>query len=277
MANLIRFDGASHWYEKDGKPRHDADLRIARKQGLYASPTSIDKAQFVNDFLNQWKMNELALAACENQRMPHESDDDYANRIYEISLTKSRIASQFGKGIHDACEKYPQMPLLPEYMPWFLEFEKWWQANSVIPHAREAVLVDHDIGVAGQVDLICDYKGRRAIVDYKSQNVKVDKKNGNKKPAYYDGFPRQLSFYASVDAKQTGLWPVLPLCVSVIIDSNPSGLVYEKVWEPEEIVSAYEDFTLAVWSWQKRKKYFPAGQWTITQNIPMPFAQEFKL
>lgn len=221
-------------------------------------------------------MNELALAACENPRQPHESDDDYANRIYEASLYKARTAATFGKALHAAVEIYPQIPLDQELLPWFFKLESWWTANNIEPIQREARLVDHDIGVAGTTDLICLYNGRRAIVDYKTQNVKTDSKTGKKKPAFYDSWPRQLSFYGVADAKVNGAFPEIPEHISLVIDSNEGGEIYEKVWDKAEILSAYEDFVLATWCWQKKKKYWPAGAWTITQNIPMPMPQSWK-
>ncbi len=220
-------------------------------------------------------MNQLVLAAAENFRQPHESVEDYGNRVYQISQTKARDAALFGKELHAAVEVYPQMPMNQEMMPWFLKFENWWKANDVIPIARESVLLDHDLGVAGTADLIAHHRGLRAIVDFKTQDVKVDDK-GNKKPAYYDSWPRQLAFYAVADSKNSQTFPLLPRCISLILDSNPNGELYEKVWEKNEILSAYEDFTIAAYQWfkggLKRKPYWPAanGPWGLDVGVPQP-------
>jgi hypothetical protein len=271
LAIIVNFESGSHWYTKGGEPRHDADLRVARKALLYPSITTVDKAIFKNEFLERYKLEQYGLAAAANQRMPHESESDYASRLFDISLTHARNAAEFGKELHDAAQYYPQLPINQFLLPWVARFEKWWNSNQVDPIAREIVLVDHDLGLAGRTDMICQLKGRRTIVDYKTQGVKKDDK-GRKKPAYYDSWVRQLAFYAGADAKATGLWPDLPDCVSLVLDSDEGGDVYDRAWTKEEILSAYEDMAIGVFQWQKKKKYFPAanGRWSVLCGVPMP-------
>jgi hypothetical protein len=271
--SLIKFETGAHWYDREGTPQHDADLRVARKQKLYPSPTSIDKDEFKNDFLDRWKMNQLVIAACDNPKNEGESDKDYAQRIYEISLTKSKTASEFGKRVHKAIEAYPNLPSA-ELLKHFTNFQRWYEANIRTIHASERVVVDNDIAVAGTADFVGEGLGfidGRVVVDYKTQDVKVDDK-GRKKPAFYDSWARQLSFYAVCDAKETGLFPALPHCVSLIIDSNPEAEVYHKLWTPEEIKSAYEDFVIAAYRWFKRKSYWPHpnGPFSVSLSVQMP-------
>ena len=225
-------------------------------------------------------MNQLVIAASENYRQPHESAEDYANRIYQLSLTKASNAAEFGKRIHSAVEVYPQLTIDQEIMPWFLEFEKWWISREIEFIKREKILLDHDLGIAGTTDLIARSKGKKKIFDYKTQDVKVDDK-GNKKPAFYDSWVRQLSFYSVAEAKESGSFPYIDACVSVIIDSNPGGLIYEREWTKEEVLSAYQDFCLAAYSWfkgnLKRKPFWPArnGPWSVEIGVKMPAAEYF--
>jgi len=270
MASIIKFDNSNHWYTKDGEPKHDADLRVARKLGLYRSVTSIDKDVFPNHFLQQWKMNELAGACANNPRMPHESIEDYANRAYQLSLEKASTAAEFGKGLHDCMDGYPQMPLLPDYLPWYLEFVKWYDGNIIQTIASETVVLDHDIGVAGRLDRIVVHKTLgRCIIDYKTQNVKTDDKD-RKKPAFYDAWGRQLGFYAVCDAKERHQFPSIPQCLSLVLDSNTPSPPYEKVWEPAEIIELYKHFVAGAWLYHSQKKFWPTGsKWEIS-DIPMP-------
>lgn len=269
MAGLIKFQDGAHWYTKEGKPSHDSTLREARKFGLYKSVTSIDKEVFPNHFLEKWKMNELAEACANNPRMPHESIEDYANRAYQISLEKAIVAADFGKGLHDCMDGYPQMPLLPDYLPWYLEFVKWYDENITDTIASEKVVLDHDIGVAGRLDRVVIHKTlARTIIDYKTQRVKVDDKQ-RKKPAFYDSWGRQLAFYAVCDAKEQGLFPSIPACLSVVLDSQVAGPPYIKVWEPAEIKALYSHFVAGSWIYHSQKGYWPRGQWTIA-NTPIP-------
>jgi hypothetical protein len=272
-SSLIKFESGAHWYDKDGNAQHDADLRVARKQKLYPSPTSIDKDEFKNDFLDRWKMNQLVIAACDNPRMDEESPSDYAQRIYELSLNKARTAAEFGKRVHKAIEQYPVLPS-QDLIKHFKNFQVWYEANIRLIHKAERVVVDHDLGVAGTVDFVGDGLGLldgRVVVDYKTQDVKTDEK-GRKKPNFYDSWARQLAFYATADAKENNLFPKLPHCVSLIIDSNPEAEIYAKLWSPDEIRSAYEDFVIASYRWFKRKSYWPQpnGPFCITPSLEMP-------
>jgi hypothetical protein len=276
---MIKFASNSHWYScRGGTPeaQHDADLRVARKQLLYASPTTIDKDVFKNDFLDRWKMNELVNAAAASFKQPHESDEGYANRIYDLSLTKTRDAANFGKEIHAALEKYPALPIDPRLHPWLHKFGEWYGAHVGDTKAREIILFDHDIGVAGCCDCIASGKGpfenQVIIPDWKSQNVKRDKK-GVKKAAFYESWPRQLAFYAVTYAKDAGLFPdQLPTCISLVIDSNEPEAPFMKVWTKEEILRAYRQFVVGAWLWFEKRDYWPQpkGRFDPTFSIPFP-------
>jgi hypothetical protein len=275
MSNLIRFSESTHWYTPDGKPDHDADLRGARKKGLYASPTSIDKAQFVNDFLENWKKEQVVVACLDNPRQPHETPEDYANRVYELSLEKSRSAAEFGNKVHAGIETYPYPAKEPEVQPWIDQFGLWYNENIKESLGSEVVLIDHDIGVAGKCDKPCVHKiYGRAIVDYKTQGIKPDEK-GRKAPVYYPSWLRQLAFYCGADAKRCGMWPVFPAAISLVIDSTEAAPPYMKVWEPEAVKNAYKVFVVAAWRFYngdaKRKEYWPVPKWDLVPTVPMPF------
>lgn len=272
---MIKFENNAHWYDKNGAAQHDSTLLDARKQLLYPSVTTIDKDIFKNDFLDKWKMNELAKAAASTFRQLHESEEDYANRIYEISLTKGREASDFGKEVHDAIEGYPQLPLNTELHPWIDRFGRWYDANVEEVLHRERVVLDHDLGVAGRCDFIGRAKGRVIIPDWKTQGVKKDDK-GRKKPVFYPSWPRQLAFYAVAYAKETSMFPEIPRCISVVIDSNEPDDPFVKEWTDGEIKSAYEDFVVGAWMWFKgrgtRKPFWPQpkGPFSINPGVPLP-------
>ncbi len=270
--SLIKFSESAHWYDRFGTPHHDADLRVARKAGLYGSVTSIDKDAFPNHFLERWKMNQLVKACIETPRMPHENEEQYAQRVYDISNNKARNAAEFGKEIHKAVENYPNPPPL-HLEKWFNNFADFYRANIAETIASEKVLLDHDICVAGTCDFIGNGMGwinGRVICDWKTQDVKTDKK-GKKTPAFYDSWARQLSVYAVADAKETGNFPFISHCVSVIIDSNPEAGIYYKHWPHEEIVAAYEEFVAGAWLWSRGRGkggYWANGaEWNI-QDVP---------
>ncbi len=268
--SLIKFSDNAHWYRPDGQEAHDATLREARKQNLYRSVTTIDKDVFPNHFLDKWKMDELAEACANNARMPHENVEEYANRCYEISLTKARDAANFGKALHTCMDKYPAVPADPELLPWFLEFDKWYKENVIETVASEKVMLDHQLGVAGRCDKIIIHKTLgRCLLDYKTQGVKKDEK-GRKKPAFYDAWCRQLSFYDVCDAKDNGLFPAISGCISLVIDSGEPGPLFVKEWAQDEIKGHYRRFVAGSWIYYSQKNYWPVGRWDLNPSFPMP-------
>jgi hypothetical protein len=271
----INFGDGAHWYAcRDGEPRaeHDATLREARKQMLYASPTSIDKQEFVNEFLQKWKTEQVALAAAENPKQAHEDDEAYMNRIYQLSLEKSTTAADFGKEVHAAIEHYPMLPGDPKLVPFLDLFGAWYDANVFTVEASEEILVDHDIGVAGRSDkIVRGHDGNLYLDDYKTQGVKVDDK-GRDRPVFYDSWCRQLSFYSVAYAKKVGIFPNIPICRSIIINSKQAQPPWVKVWTKEEIAYAYKNFVLATWRFYTRKNYFPMpnGIFQLEFGVPLP-------
>ena len=278
LRSIVKFENSCHWYQcRSGspEPQHDADLRVARKAQLYPSITTVLKDEFKNDFLDRWKTNELLLAAAASPRQPHDTDESYTQRIYDLSLDKAKTAADFGKEIHDAIENYPSISSNESIAPWISHFAKWYDSNVDHPLHREEILYDHALGLAGRCDFIGRGKGplegKVILPDWKTQNVKKDEK-GRKKPAFYDSWPRQLAFYASAYAKKAGTFPDLPICISVVIDSNEPCEPFVKVWEKEEILSGYEDVLIAAYRWFKKRKYWPQpeGPFKVGFNLPLP-------
>lgn len=277
---MIKFNDGCHFYAQDGSPRYDADLRIARKDSLYVSPTTVDKAVFPNLFLERWKNNQLALAAAENPIQDEEPSEEYCNRIYNISMEKATNAAAFGKTIHAAIEKYPEWPNDPGLYPWAVAWDIWHKENIGCVFHHEKVVVDHDLGVAGMMDCVgLNKAGARTVWDWKTQDVKVDDK-GRKTPAFYPSWTRQLSFYSAAEAKEGGLFPDIAECVSVVIDSNTPNEgelpgIYTKHWTREEIKTAYLQFVLGVWQYcvsRGKGGYWPGrlGRWNPeTPGIPL--------
>lgn len=261
----LRYEDGQHWYAKDGTTDHDAGLREARKKLLYPSVTSIDKEVFPNPFLSRWKTQQLVNAAAENPKQPNENSEQYAQRIYEISMEKATVAAQFGKEIHKTCEKWPENPPA-KLLPWFDKFDNFMRSSGVVPINREMVVLNHALGIAGTFDMEAEGSGflaGRWIIDLKTQDVKISDK-GKKTPAYYESWPRQLGFYWFTRSNQPD-FPLgaleSPRCLSLVIDSNEGGEVYSKVWDPQEITDAYQDFIAGAWLFFRKRDYWPAGRW----------------
>ncbi len=257
---IIKFDSAAHYYTAQGEARYDATLREARKEKLYVSPTTIEKQWFANNFLDQWKQDQLLIACVENPRMPHETIDDYAKRVYEISTNKARTAATFGKEIHQVIEEYPTSPSRVQHAAYYDAYAKWHERNVSAVLLSEGTVVDNSIGVAGRFDkLIAHREYGTCLLDYKTQNVKKDDK-GNKKPAFYDSWCRQLAFYSNTRMEMDKSGPIT--CINLVIDSNEACEPFEKVWSKDEIRSGLEDFMFAAYGFFKRKNFWPVGYWS---------------
>ena len=93
---------------------------------------------------------------------------------------------------------------------------------------------------------------------------------------FYSSWSRQLAAYAVAYAKEIGMFPELPICMSVVIDSEVASPPYVKVWTDEEIRYAYKCFVMAAWLWfsglGNRKPYWPQpkGPFDINLSIPTP-------
>lgn len=263
-------EGGSHFYTREGEPRHDAGLRDARKLGLFPSVTTIDKAVFPNRGIERYKIEQAIKAATSNPRQIHEDEDTYAQRLYDLSLDHSRAAAEFGSEVHATIEDWPQMPIDQRLLPWFNEFSAWYVESGLTKEGQEIVLTDNDIGVAGRVDWVGIHATRyRCVLDWKTQNIKPDDK-GRKKPQYYPSWARQLAFYAVADAKKSGMYPQLPACASVVIDSSEPSKPHIKWWKNEDILFYYKQFVAGVWMYCYEHDYWPVGRWEINLDISLP-------
>lgn len=262
----IKFSSAAHWYTKEGTSAHDADLRKARKVGLYRSVTSIDKDIFKNEFIEKYNLDQLAEAAFNNPRQPHEDVDDYSTRIYEASLEHMEGAANFGTEFHAAVEGKAVTERIKPFLDKYLE---WKEINVIEVLAKEKILLDHDIGVAGTMDTRMVHRVHGLVTaDFKTQGIKTDKKTGKKnKPNFYDSFIRQLSFYDAVEAKAGGSFPVIGPCLSIVIDSTEATTPHERLWTKEECLAGYEDFVIAAYAYYKKKNYWPVGRWKLEDKL----------
>ena len=263
--NFVKQDTSAHWYQlmPDGSllSRHEAGLKEARVDHLYASPTSIEKDIRANPALLRWIKNEIAKAFVNNPRLDHESDQLYAERIMLLADGVRDNAAIRGTAIHDAIEHDGcSDPFINQF---YLAYKPWHDENVLETLGSEVKMHDSRIGVAGTVDRIVQHKVHGlTILDYKTQLIKE-----GKKASFYDNFPRQLSFYAECYKLKHGFRPRI---MSVVIDSqNPSRPV-EKLYTQEEQDAAYMEFLCHVWLFCNSKPmggFWPVGKWKPSFNL----------
>lgn len=249
-----------HWYFRapDGTvtSRYDADLRIARKEGLYPSVTTVEKNIRANGQLGAWITRETIKACVEYPKMEWEDIKDYTARIEKASGKIAETAADFGTRLHDALEFYPQMPLDAQIQPYFDRYAAWHEANVLETISSETMLANPLIGVAGKMDKLLVHKEHgRCLVDFKSQSVKA-------KPNFYSSWARQLAFYAKTYSMQFNC--EVPRIMSIIIDSNEPKAPVAHLWSQEDQDQGWNEFVLQAWLWAAEKDYWPVGKWDVS-------------
>lgn len=253
--NFVKEETSAHWYQlmPDGSvvSKHDADLRRARKERLFPSPTSIEKDIRANPILARWIKNQVAKAFVNNPRMPDEDDQTYGERCLKLADSVRDNAADLGTRIHAAIENDGTED--PAIAPFYQAYLPWHYDNIETTVGSEVKMADPIIGVAGTVDRVVQHKVHGlCILDYKTKKVR------DGKAEFYDSFPRQLSFYAGCYHRKHG---VLPRIMSVVIDSQNPTRPYDKLYTPEEQAEAYNEFLCHVYLWCSMKNYWPATKW----------------
>jgi hypothetical protein len=233
---------SQHWYTIDGKPRHGATLREARKEGLLVSVTSVLQV-WPKGALDRWKQEQVILSCLTTPRLPHESDDAYIARVIECAEAESMAAADVGTRRHDLIERWNKGGELkdetPEEMRFIEPYIDWFNENVDHVIQVERVVVNEVLGYAGKLDLLCELKdGRRAVVDVKNRRT----------PRIYGTDAQQMEAYSM---------PVMAnATVSVILGTaEPVALVRD--WTPAERHVAWANFQLCLSMWKASKNYYP--------------------
>lgn len=269
MALLVKTAQAedSHYYDKDGNPCHGT-LREARKRGAYPSPTSVLGSVLARQGLDFYKQSQAIASAITLPRLPGEDDQAFSLRAIEDSRKEVEAAAERGQYCHTLAEHAVRKEVPADLRPEFaLHFESLKAFARFVRrvHKMEEVVVNHDEGYAGRVDLICDFGDKSEqtleVVDFKTRKFKKIGKFLNSMPGHaahddphkvesYDTDLLQLSAYAYAVFDE-------PVAARSVYIEPKTGAIEYKLWEPEQVEEAFEVFkqVLAIWRWQK--KYDP--------------------
>ena len=249
--NYIKPESSAHWYTGDGEPRHDANLRNARKDLLYPSVTTVLTAKSAPG-LEAWKRNETLLASLKLPKEIRDTEDAdlAAQYIIKESMKKVEAASARGTFVHDSIEAMFTGESWDEDNTQLQAVDEWIQSNCLDHKWSEKVLVNKEVGYAGRADTLLDHQEHGlTLVDFKTQDVKKTPR-GKWTPRYYDKFVFQLAAYAEC-------LDVQPRLLSLVINNNADE-VYEKLWTEEEALEAMDVFKHIHAVWCHDKKFYPA-------------------
>ena len=252
----------AHWYTADGESRHDADLRVARRENLFPSATSVLKIK-AKPALETWKLNQAILASLTLPRRAGEDGEAYAARIVKDFQEQSGAAAELGTKVHafaeDICNGDDAIPVR-EVEDSCLELQKWIYANLGDGQSEESI-VNLELGYAGRKDWSGFLKdGRYAFIDFKTQNVK------KKDPVFYDEWAWQLAAYSKANNSimiPEGYVIHYPksVCVSVVISTNPNNQgIWVKYWDQLDIEMGWDIFKCLLKVWQLERGYRPKVQ-----------------
>ena len=141
--------------------------------------------------------------------------EEEANRV-------SARASKRGTAIHSLCEDYLYSK---NPVPTMFDAQVF---NSLVPyldridniHALESKLYSDHLQVAGTVDCIAEYNGKRAVIDFKTSNKAKSK-------SYIESYFMQTAAYAIMYEERTGI-PVPWLVILIAVEDDAPQVFIEK-------------------------------------------------
>lgn len=260
MATIIaRAAESVHWYRQDGAPQYTVKakdgsdrpttLRDARTMKLVPSVTTILKVA-AKPGLEQWKLEQMLLAALTLPKSHDESEKSYIARIVADSKETGKQAAEAGTRIHESIESYLAGNKQVEHRSIAVAFEE-----SVCKHFSLTTpkwIVERSFadgaGFGGKIDLYCDPSDEAPhgiVIDTKSKDFGV----GDKVEAY-DEHLMQLAAY------RHGLGLQNARCANVFVSRTVPGLIEIVEWTQEELDRGIAMFFCLLNFWKLKNNFF---------------------
>lgn len=169
---------SGHWYGRDGSPcytvigkngkERNTTLRDARVYNLLPSVTTIIRCAAAPG-LENWKLEQMLLAALTLPRNEGESEEAWMNRVRQDSRETARKAADRGTEIHGAIEKhFLGLPPTEELYPFVKGVTK-----ALTEHFGEQLWAPersfaHPLGFGGKCDL--HTKAGMIAIDFKGKD-----------------------------------------------------------------------------------------------------------
>ncbi|MCP3686289.1 MAG: hypothetical protein GY861_26900 [bacterium] len=231
----------SHWYDDNGKLVADANLRSARKEGLYGSVTTIIDI-LEKTGLNIWLRDQAILSALTFPRPGGVNDTELLSLIKADSKEQSTQAAEKGSLIHrlieritrdeqvSLCEYEDDIVIIVEAVDRYL--------NDKIHYALviEEGLTNQEYGFAGTPDLLAELNDEGiGLFDHKTQGTK----EGERIKKYVE-WSYQLAACNILTGRKADRF------FNVVISTTEPGRIEEVEWKREEIDHAEQVFLTLV-------------------------------
>lgn len=227
---------STHWYTKDGIPAYEVTgsngklrpttLRDAKKHGYIPSVTTIIKAA-ASPGLENWKLEQMLLAALTLPKSDGESEKDYIDRIRKDSRETGRQAAERGTAVHAAIEGFYGGHGIKDYPEHVRGLENALNGVLGVQEWLAEKAFASTMGFGGKVDLCC----AAAVVDVKTKEISPDD------PApIYDEHVMQLAAY------RVGLRIPNARCFNAFVSVSHPGFVRLVEWKEEDLKRGWEMF-----------------------------------
>lgn len=256
---IVRSAESVHWYQQDGAPQYTVKskdgsdrpttLRDARKMNLVPSVTTVLKIAS-KPGLEQWKLEQMLLAALTLPKKPDEPEKNYIARIVADSKEAGRQAADKGTRIHESIEEWFAGNKSVEFRETAEAFEKaifeHFQTHPMQDWLVERSFAD-SMGFGGKVDLFCrpdEYAPTGIVLDTKSKDFGPDEDITG-----YDEHVMQLAAY------RHGLMLPYARCANVFVSRTHPGLIKVVEWPEDRIVKAWEMFKCLLQYWKLKNDF----------------------
>jgi hypothetical protein len=240
---------SQHWYQKDGTPAYTivgkngkeraTTLRDARSLELVPSVTTI-LSVLAKPGLENWKQNQILMAALTMPRVEGETEQEYIARIIRDSKEQGMKAAEEGTRIHGAIEQH--------YLTGTHPVEYGTHVVAVVTAVEERFGPQEWIAEKSFATWYyggkCDLASPEIVLDFKSKEFTEDDL-----PKPYDENVIQLAAY------RWGLGYKSARCANVFISRNVPGLVHIVEHDEEEIKRGEELFELLCSLWMRLKRF----------------------
>ena len=260
MTTIIARSAESvHWYKQDGGPQYTVPakdgsdrpttLRDARKMDLVPSVTTILKVA-AKPGLEQWKLEQMLLAAMTLPMRPDEPEKSYIARIGADSKESGTQAAEKGTRIHESIEAWIDGVRPVEHEDIARAFEEsifdHFKTHPMQPWLTERSFAS-PMGFGGEVDLYCEPDESAPVgivIDAKTKDFGPDDK-----VEAYDENLLQLAAY------RHGLHLPHARCANVFCSRTHPGLVKVVEWSEEDLIKGWEMFQCLLRFWKLKNTF----------------------
>jgi hypothetical protein len=227
---------STHWYTPEGLPAYETQakdgsmrpttLRDARVKKLIPSVTTIIKCA-ASPGLENWKLEQMLLAALTLPRIPSEPEKDFLKRVRADSKEQGKAAAERGTAVHTSVEGFYEGKGMGDH-PKHVEGVKRALDGLYGPQDWLAEKsFGSKYGFGGKIDLCSP----AAVLDIKTKEFDADNL-----PSGFEEHLMQLAAY------RVGVGMPNAACANVFVSVTNPGLVHIHKWEEKDLVRGWGMF-----------------------------------